>query len=82
MDESENIDLPEVQPEAQTIAPPVAAVTPVADTAMATGTDDEPEMTIADKHSGDTLPDLNGDGQLTPDEAATLLGDTDNSGDK
>jgi len=81
MDEPEKIDLPEVQPEAQTIAPPVATVSPVADTAMATGTDAEPDMTIADKHTGDPLPDPNGDGKLTPDEAATLLGDTGSGSD-
>lgn len=51
---------------------------PAADSAMATGTDDEPEMTIADKHAGEMLPDPNGDGELTSDEAATLLGDTSN----
>lgn len=81
MDAPDNIDLPEVQPEAQSAAPPVATVSPVADTAMATGTDNEPEMTIADKHTGDPLPDPNGDGKLTPDEAATLLGDTGNDSD-
>lgn len=53
-------------------------MTQPADSAMATGTDDEPEMTIADKHAGERLPDPNGDGELTPDEAATLLGDTSN----
>ena len=41
---------------------------------MATGTDDEPEMTIADKYAGDTLPDPDGDGILTESEAAQLLG--------
>jgi len=48
------------------------------DGAMRTGqgADDEPDMTIADKHTGDTpLPDPNGDGTLTLDEAAALLGD-------
>ncbi|MBC8141017.1 MAG: hypothetical protein H7Y38_06200 [Armatimonadetes bacterium] len=52
--------------------PNTDSTNPVADTAMATGTDDEPEMTIADKHAGDTLPDP--DGTLTEAEAAELLG--------
>jgi len=56
-------------------APATGDPSAVADSAMATGTDDEPDMTIADKHAGETPLDLNGDGELTPDEAAVLLGD-------
>ncbi len=44
---------------------------------MATGTDNEPDMTIADKHSGEPTLDPDGDGEFTPGEAATLLGDRD-----
>lgn len=58
-------------------ATPLAAPNPaVADSAMATGTDEEPEMTIADKHIGEPTLDPDGDGELTPSEAATLLGDS------
>lgn len=74
--------LPEIQPEARTTAPPATAVSPVADTAMATGNDAEPDMTIADKHLGEDLPDLDGDGELTTEEAAQLLGDSGNDNDR
>jgi ferritin-like metal-binding protein YciE len=47
---------------------------PPADSAMASGSDDEPEMTIADKHSGEIPPDPDGDGKLTVAEANRLLG--------
>ena len=68
--------LPEI-PEAPQAAPPANAPpdSPVADSAMATGADDEPEMSIGDKHAGDALPDPDGDGKLSVAEAATLLGD-------
>ena len=57
---------------------PMPAVQPVLESAMRSGEDDEPEMTIADRHSGETPPDPNGDGRLTIAEADTLLGsDTD-----
>ncbi|MBC7806712.1 MAG: hypothetical protein H7145_11225 [Akkermansiaceae bacterium] len=46
-----------------------------ADSAMATGTDDEPEMSIGDKHDGEAVPDPNGDGKLTLNEAAIILGE-------
>ena len=49
--------------------------TAIADSAMATGTDDEPDMTIADKFTGEPMPDPDGDGVLTTTEAAALLGD-------
>lgn len=49
------------------------------DDAMRTGqgADDEPEMTIGDKHSGEAAPDPDGDGRLTVGEAAELLGGDD-----
>ena len=43
------------------------------ESAMDTGTDDEPALTVGDKHASD-LPDPNGDGVLTVAEAETLLG--------
>ena len=43
------------------------------ESAMNTGTDDEPALTVGDKHPAD-LPDPNGDGVLTVAEAETLLG--------
>lgn len=68
--------LPEILEAPQAASPvSVSPDAPVADSAMATGTDDEPEMSIGDKHAGDTLPDPDGDGKLTVAEAATLLGD-------
>lgn len=43
------------------------------ESAMDTGTEDEPALTVGDKHPTD-LPDPNGDGILTVAEAETLLG--------
>jgi len=54
------------------VAPPAAA-REIPDSAMATGSDDEPEMTIADKFGGEEIPEE--DETLTVDEAAALLGD-------
>ncbi|RYZ78482.1 MAG: hypothetical protein EOP06_28990 [Proteobacteria bacterium] len=64
--------VPEPEPDTFATTPSNPAVP--ADSAMATGTDDEPEMTIADKHAGDTVPDTDGDGELSTEEAATILG--------
>ena len=54
--------------------------TPVLESAMNTGVgaDDEPEMLVGDKHQGEPLPDLDGDGALSVAEAKELLG----AGDK
>jgi hypothetical protein len=64
--------------EPTTPAPSTATIVPqtipVLESAMRTGEDDEPEMTIGDRHAGDTIPDPDGDGVLTPDEAERLLG--------
>lgn len=71
--ESEN-EPPESQA-GPTTAPSVeAGESSVADSAMATGSDGA-EMTIADKHAGESVPDPGRDGELSPTEAARLLGD-------
>jgi hypothetical protein len=59
----------------QTRTPVTAQAEPM-DGAMRTGegADDEPEMTIGDKHTGDPPLDTDGDGKLTVDEAEELLG--------
>lgn len=46
------------------------------DGAMQTGTgaDDEPEMLVGDRHTGDASIDPDGDGVLTMAEAAEILG--------
>jgi hypothetical protein len=61
----------------QPLQPPQTAS--VLDSAMNTGigADDEPEMLVGDKHQGDTLPDLDGDGKLSVAEAEELLGAND-----
>lgn len=48
----------------------------VIESAMETGSgaDDEPEMTLGDKHMGEPPVDPDGDGVLTLEEANTLLG--------
>lgn len=55
---------------------PVTAPAEPMDGAMRTGegADDEPEMTIGDRHSGDPPLDTDGDGRLTVNEAEELLG--------
>lgn len=49
---------------------------PPVESAMATGqgSDDEPSLSIGDRHSGEAVPDPDGDRHLTSAKAASLLG--------